>query len=59
MIETPNLMFTALLDGTKRGGDYARLKEVANLECIKANMPGDKRGEIQKTIDNIKKVKPT
>lgn len=55
LIETPNLMFTAMLDGTKRGGDYARLKEAAKLECIKANLPGSDRREIQKTIDHLRK----
>jgi hypothetical protein len=42
-------------DGYKRGGDYQLLKEASQLEKKMYNLPHEKRREMQKEIQTLKK----
>lgn len=55
IISKPNVTRKSYVDGTKRKG-LTELKQAAKLEQDKANLPHDKRGEIQKEINRLKKL---
>ena len=56
VFESPMVASASLPDGTKRKG-WADMKEAAKLECIKADLPQHKRGDVQKQINILKAVK--
>ena len=52
----PAAFRVAYHDGKDRGDGYRKLKEAAQLEKKKANLPHEKRGDIQREINTLKKV---
>lgn len=55
-ISAPNITKASYVDGTKRKG-FAEHKEIARLQTEAADLPPNKRGEINKAIDTIKRLK--
>lgn len=53
---SPTVQKASFVDGTKRKG-VADLKEAARLEVAKVAMPLSQRGDIEKEIKNLKRVK--
>lgn len=58
-LSAPAVMGVAIADciGRKNDKSYQDMKAVSKLEVQKANLPYNKRGEIQKEINERKKVK--
>lgn len=52
----PPVQKASYVDGTKRKG-MEDMKKVAELEVQKANLPPDKRGEVNKEIHERRKIK--
>lgn len=51
----PNITRASYVDGTKRKG-FSEHKEIAKLESAAADLPPNKRGEINKAIKRLKKL---
>jgi hypothetical protein len=54
-ISVPNITRASYVDGTDRGDAHRKLKEAAKLEKQAANMRPEKRSEIKKEINKLKK----
>jgi len=54
-LSAPNFTRASYVDGTKRKG-FSEHKEIARLESEAAELPPQKRGDIQKAINQLKKV---
>lgn len=54
-ISAPPVMGVAIADcvGRKNDQGYQRMKEASKLEVAKANLPVEKRGEIQREINKL------
>jgi len=57
ILSIPKGMHTAMQDGVDRGDAYRKLKEAARLDKEMVNLPHDQRGDHQKQIAELKKLK--
>jgi hypothetical protein len=57
-VEAPPVMFNAMVDGRLRSDSgFKSLQDAAKLEVRKANLPPDKRGDIQREINALRSHK--
>jgi hypothetical protein len=57
-IGAPMVLSASYPDGTNRGVGYDKLKEVARLRVDAADMPREKRGDIEREIKKLESTKP-
>ena len=55
-ISAPNITRKSFVDGTKRKG-FQDHKEIARLQIEEAELPANKRSEIRRSIETIKRLK--